>query len=64
MEFSKEIKELLESWKGKNKEYYNNAINTWSVRDVNKRNIAVQNNLNYIEFWNINELKDWLKVTI
>ena len=56
--------ELLESWKSKNKEYYNNAIDTWSIRDVNKRNIAIQNNLNYIEFWNINELKDWLKVTI
>ena len=56
--------ELLESWKSKNKEYYNNAIDTWSIRDVNKRNIAIQNNLNYLEFWNINELKDWLKVTI
>ena len=33
---------------------------TWTIRDVNKRNIAKQNNLNYIEFWNINELKEWL----
>ena len=23
-----------------------------------------ENNLNYLEFWNINELKDWLKFTI
>ena len=33
-------------------------------RDPNKRRIAKENNLNYLEFWNINELKDWFKVTI
>lgn len=52
---------LLETWQSKNTEYYNNAITTWTIRDVNKRNIAKQNNLNYIEFWNINEVKEWLK---
>ena len=51
---------ILKSWKDKNTNYYNNAINTWTIRDVNKRNIAKQNNLNYIEFWNINELRNWL----
>ena len=25
-----------------------------------KRNIAQQNNLNYIEFWNMNEVKEWI----
>lgn len=44
----------------KNTKFYNNAIYTWTIRDVNKRNIAKQNNLNYIEFWNINEVKEWL----
>lgn len=32
----------------------------WAERDVNKRNVAQQNNLNYIEFWNINELRQWV----
>ena len=44
----------------KNTKFYNNAIYTWTIKDVNKRNIAKQNNLNYIEFWNINEVKEWL----
>ena len=50
----------VENWKSKNSKFYNNAIYTWTVRDVHKRNIAKQNNLNYIEFWNINEVKEWL----
>ena len=51
---------ILEKWKEKNTKYYDNAINTWTIRDVNKRNIAKQNNLNYLEFWNINELNNWI----
>ncbi len=51
---------LVENWKQKKTKYYNNAINTWTIRDVNKRNIAKENKLNYIEFWNINELKKWI----
>ena len=50
----------VEQIKLKNSKYYNNMLYTWTIRDVNKRNIAKQNNLNYIEFWNINELKEWL----
>ena len=52
---------IVEKWKAKNTLYYNNAINTWTVRDVNKRNIASKNNLNFLEFWNINELKLFIK---
>lgn len=50
----------LNKWKEKNTKFYNNAINIWTIRDVNKRNIAKQNKLNYIEFWDLNELKNWL----
>ena len=50
----------LKLWESKTTKFYRNAIITWTCRDVNKRNIAKQNNLNYIEFWNIDELKDWL----
>ena len=35
-------------------------IYVWTDLDVRKRNIAKENNLNYIEFWNIEELKNWL----
>ena len=51
----------LNKWKEKNTKYYDNAINTWTIRDINKRKIAKENNLNYIEFWNIKELKIWVK---
>ena len=50
---------LLEQWKKKNNKYYDIAINTWTVRDVLKRETAKKNNLNYLEFFtnNINEIK-------
>ena len=51
---------LIEYWKSKNTQYYNNAINCWSIRDVHKRNIAKQNNLNYKEFFTILDLQNWL----
>ena len=51
---------ILQQWKSKNTQYYRNAINIWTNLDVRKRNIAKKNNLNFIEFWNLNELKEWL----
>ena len=41
----------LNLWKSKNTEFYDNAINVWTKRDVNKRTIAKTNNLNYLEYW-------------
>ena len=52
--------EKLKLWQSKNTKFYNNAINTWTVRDVKKRKIAKQNNLNFIELWNINQLNNIL----
>lgn len=40
--------------------YYQSAIKTWTISDVNKRNIVQKNNLNYIEFWSIDEVKNWV----
>ncbi|MBR6908024.1 hypothetical protein IKN40_06120, partial [bacterium] len=51
---------LINIWKQKNTKYYDKAIICWSKRDVKKRNIAKENNLNWIEFWNIDELKTFL----
>ena len=39
--------------KAKNNNYYNSAIYVWTVSDVNRRNIAKQNNLNYLEIFSI-----------
>lgn len=48
----------LNLWKEKAKtsEFYENAIQTWTVRDVNKRETAKKNNINYLEIWDINLL--------
>lgn len=51
---------LLNQWKECNTKYYNNAITTWTVRDVQKRKVAMENSLNYKEFWNIDELKEFI----
>ena len=59
-EGTKEDNIKLEYWKSKNTKYYNNAIKTWTIRDVNKRKIAKENNLNYIELWTLEEAKKWI----
>ena len=48
---------------GKNKSRYDSVIYTWTILDPKKRNIAKLNNLNFIEFWNLNELKKWITET-
>lgn len=52
-----EYKNLLNNGKS----YYKCVINTWAGSDVEKRNIAKTNNLNYIEFWNFEEVDNWLE---
>ena len=49
---------IVNTWKEKNSPYYNKAIQDWTVRDVNKRNISKNNNLNFLEIFpkNIEDL--------
>lgn len=49
---------ILKIWESKN---YQNGIYTWTIKDVEKRNIAKKNNLNYKEIWTINEMHDFVK---
>lgn len=42
-----------------NSRYYE-MIKIWTIKDPLKRKTAKDNKLNYIEFWNINEVKEWL----
>ena len=46
-----ECQEQLLRWQSSSKEYNKNAINTWTVRDVNKFKIAKLNNLNYLTIY-------------
>lgn len=55
-----EDKLIVKNWKAKSTKYYDNAVNTWTISDVNKRNIARQNKINWLEFFSILKLKEWL----
>lgn len=44
---------ILNEWKNKNSPFYDNAIYVWTILDVKKRDIAKNNNLNYLEIYSI-----------
>lgn len=52
-------KEIVEKWKIKNTPQYLRAIRYWTVMDVEKRNIALKNKLNYLEFFNKEQFYIW-----
>ena len=45
--------QIMNIWRTKSlsDKYYKNALNTWTIKDVEKRNTAIQNNLNYLEIF-------------
>ena len=51
--------EKVKLWESKNTSQYNRAIDNWTKRDVLKRNTANNNNLNYLEFFNMDEFNKW-----
>lgn len=59
IEDQKEIERLKQKYSNWKK--LNEVICTWTVRDVKKREIAKQNNLNYIEFFSIKEVEKYIQ---
>ena len=49
---------LLNKWKQRK---YFDAIITWTDKDVEKRNKAKENNLNYIELWNKKDIDEYFE---
>ncbi len=41
----------LNIWISKNNKFYNNAVRVWSITDVEKRNTAMKNGLNFLEIF-------------
>lgn len=41
----------LDAWQAKSSRYIDKAIKTWTLSDVNKRQCARDNKLNYVTFW-------------
>ena len=52
--------DVLSMWHEKCTEYYDNAIHVWTKKDVEKRNKAKSNNLNYLVFWDSSLLDVYL----
>lgn len=57
---NEEDQKTLQKWRDKGTKYYANAIATWTIRDVEKRKTAVKNNLKYVVFWNISEVREYV----
>lgn len=55
---------ILKRWKGRynNGEHplYKRMIEGWTIRDVEKRNKAKEENLNFHEFWNLKDAKEFI----
>lgn len=49
------------NFKGKKKSFYPNAIKVWTESDPLKRETALKNKLNWVEFFNEQEFKDWFE---
>lgn len=46
--------------KAETSSYYRSAVETWTIRDLLKRETAIRNGLNYLVFWD-NDLHDFLE---
>lgn len=55
----KRLNRLVE--KSKNSKFYKTAIETWTQRDILKLNTALENNLNYIAWFNEEQAYDWIE---
>ena len=51
----------VQKWKDKGTKFYDNAINTWTDRDVKKQQTAIDNSLNYLVFWSMQEFLTWIQ---
>lgn len=60
--FDKDNKKHLEKikkWQNSDSDFYSLAINVWTVSDPLKRETAKKNNLNWIEFFTIDQFMEW-----
>lgn len=55
---------IMNKWctKSLSDKYYKNALNIWTIKDVEKRNTAIQNNLNYLEIFGKTDLNKYIDI--
>ena len=49
-------------WEKKHKTFYDLAIKIWSIKDPIKRQIAKENKINWIEFFDMDSYEKWLNL--
>lgn len=61
-ENNEDNRNTLKKWKqlSEHSKFYQNAIETWTKRDLNKLNTALENNLNYVVWFNEEQAYDWI----
>lgn len=59
-------KAIAERWsvRSENKRHYAKSLDVWTCRDVEKRETARENNLNYVVFWDtdLKDFEEWVDV--
>ena len=62
-ENNEDNRNTLETWKqlSEHSRFYQSAVETWTQRDLNKLNIVLKNNLNYIAWFNQEQALDWIE---
>lgn len=48
-------------WSSRKTDAFDKAVYTWSTSDLNKRDTAIKNNINYLVFWDndLSDFKEW-----
>lgn len=54
-------KNILDQLIHKSNNYYNGAIHTWTSKDIEKRDCAIKNNLNFVVVWNNRQIEQLIK---
>lgn len=57
---SEEDTGTLNIWAKKNTSQYNQAIYVWTKSDLEKRNISIKNNINYVVLWNKQDITNYI----
>ena len=61
-----ECKAKLSTWqeKAKTSKFYQTAVYVWTDLDLRKRQCAINNGLNYLTFYDLNQFKRWFNSLI
>lgn len=57
--YTEKQKEIINLWESKNTNHYKNAVYVWTIRDPLKRKTAKNNNLKWLEFFNMEQFMQW-----